>query len=58
MVKLGIIPVMQRGYTTNPAWAWPFLKMIEEAGVESVWTVEHPIVAENYEKLYGKQRRA
>jgi probable F420-dependent oxidoreductase len=52
-MKFGIIPLMQRGFTTNPAWARPFLKMIEEAGVESVWTVEHPIMAEDYEPLYS-----
>jgi probable F420-dependent oxidoreductase len=52
-MKLGVIPLMQRGVTTNPAWARPFLKMIEAAGVESVWTVEHPIMAENYEPLYS-----
>ncbi len=52
-MKLGIIPLMQKGFTTNPAWARPFLKMIEAAGVESVWTVEHPIVAEDYEPLYS-----
>lgn len=52
-MKIGIVPLMQAGYTTNPAWARPFLKMIEEAGVESVWTVEHPIVAENYEHRYS-----
>jgi probable F420-dependent oxidoreductase len=50
-MKLGIIPFMQKGFT-NPKWQRPFLRMIEEAGVESVWTVEHPIIAENYEKLY------
>jgi probable F420-dependent oxidoreductase len=50
-MKLGIIPFMRKGYT-NPEWARPFLRMLEDAGVESVWTVEHPIVAENYEKLY------
>jgi probable F420-dependent oxidoreductase len=52
-MKFGIIPLMQKGFTTNPAWARPFLQMIEAAGVESVWTVEHPIVAENYEPLYS-----
>jgi probable F420-dependent oxidoreductase len=52
-MKLGIIPLMQRGFTTNPAWARPFLRMIEAAGAESVWTVEHPIVAENYEHRYS-----
>jgi probable F420-dependent oxidoreductase len=52
-MKLGIIPLMQKGFTTNRAWARPFLKMIEAAGVESVWTVEHPIMAEDYEPLYS-----
>jgi len=52
-MKIGIMPLMQKGFTTNPAWARPFLKMIEQAGVESVWTVEHPIVAENYEPRYS-----
>jgi probable F420-dependent oxidoreductase len=52
-MKLGIIPLMQKGFTTNPAWARPFLKMIEAAEVESVWTVEHPIMAEDYEPLYS-----
>lgn len=52
-MKLGIIPLMQKGYTTNPAWARPFLHMIDRIGVESVWTVEHPIMAEDYEPLYS-----
>ncbi len=51
-MKLGIIPLLQKGFTTNPDWARRFLSMIEEAGVESVWTVEHPIMAEGYEPLY------
>jgi probable F420-dependent oxidoreductase len=51
-MKLGIIPLMQKGFTTNPVWARSFLQMIEAAGVESVWTVEHPIIAEDYEPLY------
>jgi probable F420-dependent oxidoreductase len=51
-MKLGIIPLLQKGFTTNPDWARCFLRMIEEADVESVWTVEHPIMAEGYEPLY------
>ena len=35
------------------ATAKPFLETVDRIGVESVWTVEHPIVAENYEKLYS-----
>jgi len=52
-MKLGILPLFQRGFTTEPQWARAFLRMIEAAGVESVWTVEHPIMAENYEPLYS-----
>jgi probable F420-dependent oxidoreductase len=51
-MKLGITPLMRKGFA-NPQWARSFLRMAEAAGVESVWTVEHPIVAENCEKLYS-----
>src|ERR1700742_490765 len=51
-MKLGISPIMRKGFA-NPAWTRAFLLMIEAAGLESVWTVEHPIVAEDCEKLYS-----
>ena len=52
-MKLGIVPFMNKGIGTNAEWVRRFLRMIDAAGVESVWTVEHPIVAENYEPLYS-----
>jgi len=52
-MKVGILPLFQKGFIDNGAWIKPFLRTVEAAGVESVWTVEHPIVAENYEKLYS-----
>jgi probable F420-dependent oxidoreductase len=53
IMKLGIIPTTKKGVLTNPAWVRPFLRTIEAAGLESVWTVEHPIMAEDYEPLYS-----
>ena len=53
-MKIGILPLFNKGFIDNPAWCKPFLETVDRIGVESVWTVEHPIVAENYEKLYGK----
>jgi len=52
-MKLGIIPTTRKGVMTERRWVLGFLKTIEAAGVESVWTVEHPIVAENYERRYS-----
>ncbi|MFK7896221.1 MAG: LLM class F420-dependent oxidoreductase [Myxococcota bacterium] len=50
--KLGYIPPMTKGITDDRAYVIPFVEMLEEQGVESVWTVEHVIMAENYEPLY------
>jgi len=52
-MKIGILPFFQKGFIDNGAWIKPFLRAVERAGVESVWTVEHPVVAEDYEKLYS-----
>jgi probable F420-dependent oxidoreductase len=52
-MKLGVIPTTRQGVMTNPAWVRAFVKTVEAAGLESLWTVEHPIVAENYERLYS-----
>src|SRR5579862_3452990 len=47
------MPFMDKERGTNAAFARRFLRMVESAGMESVWTVEHPIIAENYEPLYS-----
>jgi probable F420-dependent oxidoreductase len=51
-MKLGYLPPMTKGITTNPHYVIPLLEMLEGAGVESVWTVEHVVVADDYEPLY------
>ncbi len=53
MVRFGVQPIFHRDLTTNPAWIKPFVKMIEDAGADSIWAVEHPVIAENYEPLYS-----
>jgi probable F420-dependent oxidoreductase len=51
-MKLGYLPPMTKGYTTDPNYVIPLVEMLEEVGVESIWAVEHVIMAENYEPLY------
>src|SRR6185369_195999 len=48
-MKLGLKPVMDKGFCTNAEWNRRYLRMLDTIGVESIWTVEHPIVAEDYE---------
>ncbi len=52
-MKIGILPLFNKGFIDNGAWCKAFLRKIDTIGVESVWTVEHPIVAEDYEHLYS-----
>ena len=52
-MKLGILPFFDKERGTNGPFTRAFLRMAEGAGVESVWTVEHPIIAEDYEPLYS-----
>ncbi|HPG24147.1 MAG: LLM class F420-dependent oxidoreductase [Spirochaetaceae bacterium] len=52
MKKLGYIPPMTKGLTDDRRYVIPFVEMLEEVGVESVWTVEHVIMATSYEPLY------
>ena len=52
-MKIGILPLFSKGFIDNGHWCKSFLETVDKIGVESVWTVEHPIVAENYEKLYS-----
>jgi probable F420-dependent oxidoreductase len=51
-MKLGYLPPMTKGFTTDPLYVIPLVEMLEEAHVESIWAVEHVIMAENYEPLY------
>jgi len=51
-MRLGFIPTMVRGRTTDPEYVAGLASLLEACEVESVWTVEHVVVAENYEPLY------
>lgn len=51
-MRMGFIPTMVRGRTTDPEYVGALAGLLEECEVESVWTVEHVVVAENYEPLY------
>jgi probable F420-dependent oxidoreductase len=52
VVKLGVLPSFRRSEITNAEWVAAFLGAVEECGCESVWTVEHVVVADDYEPLY------
>ncbi len=49
---LGYIPPMTKGITDDPAYVIPLVEMLEDEGIESIWTVEHVIMADQYEPLY------
>ena len=52
-MRFGVQPLFHRAFTTNAGWLSAFARMAEAAGAESIWTVEHPVIAEDYEKLYS-----
>lgn len=51
-MKLGVIPLCEQAFSTNPRWVADFVRLLEDEGVESVWMPEHVIMAEDYEPLY------
>ena len=51
-MKLGYIPPMTKGITDDASYVIPLVEMLDEVGIEIVWTVEHVIMAEGYEPLY------
>ena len=51
-MKLGLIPPMVRSVVTSADYVTALGALLEECGVESVWAVEHVVVAEDYEPLY------
>ena len=52
-VSLGVMPVFKKGCADNPAYVRALVEMLEAEGVESIWAVEHVIVANNYEPRYS-----
>jgi probable F420-dependent oxidoreductase len=51
-VKLGVLPRFTRDSIVDPEWVTGFGAVCEETGVESVWGVEHVLVAQEYEPRY------
>jgi probable F420-dependent oxidoreductase len=51
-MKLGYIPPMTKGITDDPGYVIPLVEMLDEVGIDVVWTVEHVIMAHDYEPLY------
>ena len=51
-IHIGMLPRFKRQCITDPSWVREFVATIEAAGVESVWTVEHVVMAVDYEPLY------
>ncbi len=51
-MKLGYIPPMMKALTLDRDYVIRLVEMLERQHVESVWTVEHVIMARNYEPLY------
>ena len=52
-MKLGVLPRFHQSSITDPAWIHGFAAVCEDVGVESVWAVEHVLVAEDYEPRYS-----
>jgi probable F420-dependent oxidoreductase len=52
-ISLGVLPVFKQGYITDPVHTRAFVQMLEAEGVESVWAVEHVVVARDYEPRYS-----
>ena len=51
-MKFGIQPLFSSEFASNGPWIKGFVQAVEAVGCDSVWQVEHPIVAENYRPLY------
>jgi probable F420-dependent oxidoreductase len=52
-MKIGVLPVFRPECITDPDWVTRFARGIEASGAESVWSVEHVLVAEDYEPRYS-----
>src|SRR5512140_3178510 len=50
--SLGVMPVFLQGYINDAGYTRALVQMLESEGVESVWTVEHVVMAENPEPRY------
>lgn len=51
-MQFGLMPPFRQSVVTDGEWVRRFVKIAEDEGTESLWTVEHPIIAEDYTPLY------
>ncbi len=51
-MKLGLLPPYRLGVTADPEWMGSFARHADEAGFESLLTVEHVVVSEGYASKY------
>ena len=51
-MQLGYIPPMTKGLTLDRGYVIRLVEMLEQQNVESIWTVEHVVMAKNYDPLY------
>src|SRR5437588_175967 len=51
-LKLAVMAPIADGLITSGSFLQEFAGTLEEAGVESMWTVEHVVVAEHYDPKY------
>ncbi|MYW05707.1 LLM class F420-dependent oxidoreductase [Streptomyces sp. SID3343] len=51
-IELGVMAPFADGLITSGGFLRDFAGTLEDCGVESVWTVEHVVVAEDYEPRY------
>lgn len=51
-MRIGMLMPYLDGLVTSGAFLREFAAAAEECGLESIWTVEHVVVADNYEPLY------
>jgi probable F420-dependent oxidoreductase len=52
VIKLGLLPPYRLSVTADPEWMGTFARHADEAGFESLLTVEHVIVSEGYASKY------
>jgi probable F420-dependent oxidoreductase len=51
-MKFGVVPFCRQGFITDPLWVKAFIATLERIGAESVWAVEHVVVAQTIESAY------
>jgi probable F420-dependent oxidoreductase len=51
-MKIGVIPLFTRDTVCDPDWVAALVRMCDEEQVESLWGVEHVLVAEDYQPNY------